>query len=85
MGKNNGGHKAGPQKTTIARGKMTFARLSWGGEAVRAADRAVMVQCLRHLREQSPLFARAKQAQKITEYRDTAPLMLACERFRTLA
>ena len=74
-GKNNGGHKARPQKTTISRGKMTFARFSWGGEAARAADRAVMVQCPRHLREQSPFFARAKKAQEITEYRDTAPLI----------
>ena len=51
--------------------KTTFARLSWGGEAVRAADR---VWCPRHLHEQSPFFARAKKAQKSTEYRDTAPL-----------
>ena len=28
----------------------------------------------RHLREQQPFFARAKKVQKVTEYRDTAPL-----------
>ena len=61
-------HGASPRKTI-------FARLSSGGEVVRVADRAVMVWCQRHLRGQSPLFARAKKAQKITEYRDTAPLM----------
>ena len=71
MGKNNGGHKARPRKTI-------FARLSLGGEVVRAADRAVMVRCPRHLRDQSPLVARAKKAQKVTEYRDTAPLTTAC-------
>ena len=53
---------------------MTFAPLSRGSEAVRAADQAVMVQCPQHLRKQSPFFCSRKKAQKITEYRDTAPL-----------
>ena len=59
------------------RRKTIFARLSSGGEVVRAADRAGMVWCPRHLHEQSPLqlFARAKKAQKNIEHRDTAPLM----------
>ena len=35
-----------------------------------------IVWCSRHLREQSPTFSRAKKAQKITEYRETAPLIL---------
>ena len=54
--------------------KKTFARLRLAGGAVRAADRALMVCCPRHLREQSPFFACAKKVQKIAEYRDTAPL-----------
>ena len=66
-GKNNGGRKAKPRKTT-------FARLSFGDEVVRATDQAVMIGCPRHLSEQSPFFARAKKAQKITEHRDTVPL-----------
>ena len=53
--------------------KTTFSRLSLGGEVVCAANRAVMVWCPGHLREQSPFFL-AQKAQKITEYRDTAPL-----------
>ena len=44
--------------------KTTFARLSLGGEAVRAADRAVMVWCPRHLCEQSPIYTRAKKRKK---------------------
>ena len=57
VGKNNGGHKGRPRKTT-------FARLSLGGEVVRAADRPVMIWCPRHLREQSPFFTRAKKHKK---------------------
>ena len=38
VGKYNGGHHARPRKTTLA-------QLSLGGEAVRTADRAVMVWC----------------------------------------
>ena len=49
-----------------------------GGQAARPRGRpSFQVGCPRHLREQPPLFARAKKAQKITEYRDTAPLMNA--------
>ena len=41
-----------------------FARLSLGGEAVRAADQTVMVRCPLHLHEQSPFFAHAKKRKK---------------------
>ena len=44
-----------------------------GGQAAQAA-RTAKLSGPRHLREQPPYFARAKKAQKITEYRDTAPL-----------
>ena len=71
MGKNNGDHKARPRK--IKRQSLEeIARLSLDGEVVRAADGVVTVCCPRKTREQSPFFA--KEAQKITEYRDTAPL-----------
>ena len=53
-GENNCGHKARLRKTT-------FARLSWGDEFVRATDRAVMIGCPRHLREQSPFFLLPQQ------------------------
>ena len=44
-------------------------------QTVRPRGRpSFQVWCPRHLREQPPFFARAKKAQKITEYRDTAPL-----------
>ena len=60
-GRNNGGYKARPRKTIMdCSWKTTFTRLSVGGEVVRAADRAVMVWCPRHLLEQSPFFGRAK-------------------------
>ena len=76
VGKNNGGHKARLRENDNCLRKTTFTRLSQDGEVVRSADRAVMVRCPRHLREQSPFFARAKKAQNITENRDTAPLNL---------
>ena len=40
----------------------SFAWLILGGEVVCAADRAVMVWCLRHLREQSPFLLAQKSA-----------------------
>ena len=49
---------------------------SVGGQAARPRGRpSFQVWCPRHLREQPPFFARAKKAQKITEYCDTAPLI----------
>ena len=52
---------------------MTFARLSCGGEVVRAADRAdVHGTCA----GSSHFLLAQKKAQKITVYRDTAPLSL---------
>ena len=42
--------------------KTTFALLSLGRKVVRAADQAVMVWSPRHLREQSPFYARAKKS-----------------------
>ena len=51
---------------------MTFARHGLGGEAVRAADRADICDTCA---SSSHFFARAKKVQKITEYRDTAPLI----------
>ena len=38
------------------------------------ADGQALRSDVRDMREQPPFFARAKKAQKITEYRDTAPL-----------
>ena len=61
-GKNNGGHKARLQKTNIARGKRHFLDSAWPVK-VLAADRAVMVRCPRHLREQSP-FSKYKKSAK---------------------
>ena len=49
---------------------------SVGGQATRPRGRpSFQIWCPRHLREQPPFSARAKKAQKITEYRDTAPLI----------
>ena len=42
-----------------------ICRLSLGGEVVCPADQTVIVWCPRHLREQSPFFARAKKRKKI--------------------
>ena len=42
----------------------------------RADGQAFRIWCPRRLREQPPFFARAKEAQKITEYRDTPPLTM---------
>ena len=51
---------------------------SVGGQAARLRGLAKLSdRCPRPLREQPPFFARAKKAQKITEYRDTAPLNFA--------
>ena len=50
--------------------KSIFARLSWGSEAVRAADRADV----RDTCASSSHFLLAEKCAKITEYRDTAPL-----------
>ena len=41
-GENNGGHKARPRENDKCSRKTTFARLSSGGEVVRAGDRAVI-------------------------------------------
>ena len=70
VGKNNGGHKARPRKTTIARGNYICSTQlgRW------SCSRDWPSWCPRHLREQLPFFARAKKAQKNTEYRDTASL-----------
>ena len=57
VGKNNGGHKGRPRKTT----KMTFAAHGLGSEAVRAADRAdIRDTCA----SSSHFFARAKKCKK---------------------
>ena len=80
VGKNDAGHQARPQKTTIARGKRhlldsagavkLFARLSELMFATFA--RAVAIFCSRN------------ESAKITEYRDTAPLRLRREKHSAL-
>ena len=50
---------------------MTFARHGLGGEAVRTADRAD----IRDTCASSSHFLLAKKVQKITEYREIAPLI----------
>ena len=70
VGKNNGGHKARPRKTTIARGKL---HLLDSAGAVKLFARLTELMSATLARAVAT-FARAKRAQKITEYRDTASL-----------
>ena len=64
VGKNNGGHKARPRKTTIARGKIYLTQLGrW------SCSRGWPSWSPRHLREQLAvaLFCSRKKAQNITD------------------
>ena len=70
MGKNNGGHKARPQKTTIARGKLHLLD-SAGAVKLFARLTELMSETLARA---VAIFCSRKKAQKITEYRDTASL-----------
>ena len=72
MGKNNGGHKARPRKTTIARGKRPL--LDSAG-AVKPFARQMELISATFARAVA-IFCSRKNSAKITEFRDTAPLRM---------
>ena len=73
-GKNNGGHKSRPRKTTINRGKRHFLDSVWAvklfAQLTELSWSDVRDTCV-----SSRHFSSRKKAQKITEYRDTPPLI----------
>ena len=73
MGKNNGGHKGGPRKTTFSRQKRFLLNSS---RAVKLFARLTELSWsdVRDTCASSRHFLLVQKAQNITEYRDTAPL-----------
>ena len=64
VGKNNGGQKGRPRKRHFLEENDICSTLVLGGEALHAADLAVLVWRPRHLREQSPVYTRAQKSAK---------------------